>query len=228
MIRRVISQNDLRHTFDIFGSTLASLDHRYSSSGSLIAQSHKHDLADLEEYHEFKVKAIKAEHLEEIQAAEAKILALQQRVEDLESYKSTTKVDLEAREVTVQHLLAGSQSLQESNDKLKEQCDLLSTESEQLQRSALAEIEERTEVQQGLEEAFNAKDALARDLARAQNQARYFEHRMIGLTHALGETPNEVANMSGVIDQKGKMFSDLEMRAGECFTALTKLEEHWH
>lgn len=188
-------------------------------------QGHKHDLADLEEDHEDKVRAIKARHLEEIQAAGAKILVLQQRVEDLESFKLTMKVDLEEKEVAVQHLLAGTQSLQERNDKLKEQCDLLSAESEQLQRSALAEIEERREVQQGLEEAFNAKDALARDLARAQNQARYFEHRMIGLTNALGETPNEVANMSGVIDQKDKMFSDLEMRAGECFTALTKLEE---
>lgn len=225
MIRRVISQNDLRHDFDIFGNTLASSDHQYSISGPPIAQSYQHDLADLEEDHELKVKAIEAEHLEAIQAAEAEISVLQQRVEDLESYKLTMKVDLEAKEVTVQHLLAGSQSLQERNDKLKEQCDLLSAESEQLQRSALDEIEERKEVQQGLEQAFTAKDALARDLAGAQNQARYFEHRMIELTNALGETPSEVANMSGVIDQKDKMFSDLEMRAGECFTALTTLEE---
>ncbi|MCJ1262330.1 hypothetical protein MMC22_002200 [Lobaria immixta] len=212
MIRRVISQNDLRHNFDIFGITLASSDHQYSIFGSPIAQSYQHDLADLEEDHELK-------------AAEAEISVLQQRVEDLETYKLTMKVDFEAKEVTVQHLLAGSQSLQERNDKLKEQCDLLFAESEQLQRSALDEIEERKEVQQGLEQAFTAKDALARDLAGAQNQARYFEHRMIELTNALGETPSEVANMSSVIDQKDKMFSDLEMRAGECFTALTKLEE---
>lgn len=167
MIRRVISQNDLRHHFDIFGNTLASSDHQYSISGSPIAQSYQHDLADLEEDHELKVKAIEAEHLEAIQAAEAEISVLQQRVEDLESYKLTMKVDLEAKEVTVQHLLAGSQSLQERNDKVKEQCDLLSAESEQLQRSALDEIEERKEVQQGLEQAFTAKDALARDLVGA-------------------------------------------------------------
>lgn len=39
------------------------------------------------------------------------------------------------------------------------------------------------------------------------------------------QAPNEIANISGVIELKDKMFSDLEQWAGACFTALTTLTD---
>lgn len=196
-------------------------------------QSHRDELAAKEKAHEYRVKGIITEHQDEIQAAEAHRLILVRRIEELKSSKSTMESDLEAKQTTVQRLVAVSQNLQQDNDKLKEQWNRLSIEPIETHLSAfndqiaatLAARAERNSIHQKMEATLNANRILATDLAGAQNQALFFGRRMAELNHALEQTPNEVANMSGVIEQKDKMFSVLEMRAGECFTALAKSEE---
>lgn len=222
-IRRVISQIDLHRIFDAYGRELGHSDSQLC---------HKNELAELKQDHENEVKALKAENDKQIQAMEAEKSAFQKRIEELESGKATVEADLESKQVTVLHLVAISQSLQDDNDKLKERCTRIADESES-NHSALehqtaathAAVEERKMVEQELGGVFNASRTLATSLATAQNHAMFCERRMIELSYAMVRTPNEVANMRGVIEQKDKLFSDLEKRAGECFTALAALEE---
>lgn len=147
--------------------------------------------------------------------------------------KAAMEIDLESRQVTIQQLVAASQSFQQNNDNLMEERNCRSRAPEECEISALnhqiaatlAAVEERKLVQQELDCAMNANHALATSLATAQNHGKFCEGRMIELCNAMDKTPNEVANMSGVIAQKDKLFSDLENRAGECLTALIKLKE---
>lgn len=41
----------------------------------------------------------------------------------------------------------------------------------------------------------------------------------------MAKSPDEVANIGGVIELKNKIFSNLEKRAGECSIALATLEK---
>lgn len=222
-IRRVISRIDLRRNFAASGGVLGHPDSQLS---------HKNELAALKEDHENEVKALKAENEKQIQAMEAEKSAFQKRIAEFESGKATMDADLESNQVTMQHLVAISQSLQHDNDKLQEQRNRTAIESES-NRSALehqaaatlAAVEERKMVERELGGVFNDNRTLATALATAQNHAIFCERRMIELSYAMARTPNEVANMGGVIEQKDKMFSDLEKRAGECYTALAALEE---
>ena len=65
---------------------------------------------------------------------------------------------------------------------------------------------------------------LATNLAAAHQNAVTFQRRARELSSALEKTPNEVADIRGVVELKDKTFSDLEQRAGECFSALTAME----
>lgn len=203
-IRRVLSQNDLHHSFGASSNELPHLD------GG----------------HQDEVKAIKAHDDNQNQS-------LQNRIVEPESFKATMEVELELKQATVQELVAASQSLQQNNDTLKQECSRISEESEESNRSAIehrlsatfAADEERKMAQQKLEDAYNANRVLAKGLATAQNHAMFCERRMVELSRAMDKTPFEVANMSRVIEVKDQMFSDLEKRARECFTTLTALEE---
>lgn len=196
-------------------------------------QSHKHELAELQDAHEDEVKALKVDHHQKIMVVEAEKTELRKRAQELESSKATLEADLEAKKDTLRRLTGVSQNLQQECDKLKAQRYRGSTESEQTARSALSDqvaatlaaIEERKAMQKELDAALNAKHILAKELADAQCNALAFEDRVREMSTALGQSPNEVANIRGVIELKDKMYSDLTMTAGELFTALTKLEE---
>lgn len=196
-------------------------------------QSHKNKLADLKDVHEAETKALKEENIKQIQAAEAETLVLQKRIEELESCKATLEGDLKWKQETVESLVAVSQSLQHNNDRLKEQCDRMSKESGVISHSGLdhqvattlTTVEEKQTAQQALDRALNSNRALAKSLATAQNLTEFYSNRMADLTFALEKTPNEVANIKGVIDLKDSMFSTLQMRAGQIFTSLTALEK---
>lgn len=196
-------------------------------------QSYKNELADLRDAHKDEIKALNLDHREKIMVLEAEKLAHQKTVQELESSNATMQVKLEEKDVIIYQLVGTSQTLQQKYDELKEHYDCASTGSELTDTSALnhqiaatlAAIEERNAVQKELDSAINANRALEADLAIAQNHAQSFELRVRELWEALEQSPNEVANIKGVIELKNKMFSDLEKRAGECFNLLTSLQE---
>lgn len=197
-------------------------------------QSHKHELAELQDAHEDEVKALQVDHHEKIMVVEAEKTELRKRVQELDSSKATLEADLEAKEDTLRRLTGALQNLRQECDELNAQRYRASTESEQTGRSApsdqvaatLAAIEERKAMQKELDAALNAKQILAKDLADAQCNAVTFEDRVREMSAALDQSPNEVANIRGVIELKDKMYSDLTVTAGELLTALTKLEEN--
>ena len=148
------------------------------------------------------------------------------------SRKGAMGVELEAKEATIRQLVGASQCLQQQHDLLKEQCKRASAQSEPTDRAnlnhqnlaTLIAIEERKVVQKELERALIAKKGLEKDLEEAHVPAALWEDEVHRLKKALDQTPEEVANIRGVIELKDQMFLDLEIRAGECFTALTELE----
>ncbi|MCJ1264722.1 hypothetical protein MMC22_004597 [Lobaria immixta] len=148
------------------------------------------------------------------------------------SRKEVMGVELEAKEATIGQLVEASQCLQQQHDLLKEQCKRASAQSEPTDRAnlnhqnlaTLIAIEERKVVEKELERALIAKKGLEKDLEEAHGPAALWEDEVHRLNVALAQTPEEVANIRGVIELKDQMFLDLEIRAGECFTALTELE----
>lgn len=91
--------------------------------------------------------------------------------------------------------------------------------------ASLPVFEEQQEMKEKLQKAQEDNNTLATGLAAAQHQALFFQERAYDLTHVIESSPNEFANIRGVIELKDQMFSDLEERAGACFDALTELKK---
>ncbi|MCJ1426633.1 hypothetical protein MMC29_004536 [Sticta canariensis] len=216
------------------GARPSSANHElWNFVSKIIELRHKNELADLKDVHEAEAKALNTENVKQTQAAEAETLVLQKRIEELESCKATLEGDLKSKQETMESLVAVSQSLQHNNDRLKEQCDRMSKEPGLIKHSGLdrqvaatlTTVEEKQMAQQALDSALNSNRALSKRLVTAQNLTELYWSRVETLTLALEETPNEVANIKGVIEQKDSMFCHLQMRAGQIFTSLTALEK---
>lgn len=89
----------------------------------------------------------------------------------------------------------------------------------------LPAVKEQKDLKSRLEDALRSKRVLAKGLADAQRHSVYYEGRVRQLNWALEQSPNAVANVSGVVELKDRMYSDLERRAGECFTTFIALNE---
>lgn len=96
--------------------------------------------------------------------------------------------------------------------------------TEQIEATS-SEFEEQQEMRNQLQKVQRENSTLSAGLAAAQHQALYFQERAQDLTHALLSSPNEFANVRGVLEQKDRIFSDLEKKAGEYFDALVELKK---
>lgn len=76
-----------------------------------------------------------------------------------------------------------------------------------------------------LQKVQRKNSTLSAGLSAVQHQALYFQERAQDLTPALLSSPNEFANVRGVLEQKDRIFSDLEKKAGEYFDALVELKK---
>ena len=88
-----------------------------------------------------------------------------------------------------------------------------------------AMVERQQELEQRLESVSEEIRVLTAGLGRNQIFASQLEHRNLELYSALNARPNEVANISGVIELKDQMLSDAERTATECVDALKELRE---
>lgn len=84
-------------------------------------------------------------------------------------------------------------------------------------------MEQLQELEQKLEKTSEDNGILAAGLATNQIIATQLQERMMELNHALEQSPNEVANIRGVIELKDHMLSVSESRASETLSALTQL-----
>ncbi|MCJ1465127.1 hypothetical protein MMC07_003743 [Pseudocyphellaria aurata] len=183
--------------------------------------------------HEDRMRAIKVASEKSSKAAEAKKVVLQNRIAELESCKAMMEDELESKKVAMQQAITTSLHLQQNNNELKKMYEDIAKESEESNCSALnhqtsatlAAVEEKNVLQQELSDVLNTNRALLADLTAAQELATFCERRMKALNYALAQSPNEIANLSGVIALKDKMFSDVDRRAKESSLALHNLEK---
>lgn len=126
-------------------------------------------------------------------------------------------------------------TLQEKNAQLlgvilsmqvKEEASIHETNPPNQSQATLSALEERKDMEQQLKDALESKGILAKGLADAQRQSVYLGGRVRQLRRALEQSPNEVANIRGVIELKDRMFFDLERKANEYFTALIESKEN--
>lgn len=100
---------------------------------------------------------------------------------------------------------------------IKEQEGSPGCSSTEQTEATLSEFEEQHEMRNQLQKVQKDNSTLSAGLAAAQHQALYFEARAHDLTHALQSSPNEFANIRGVLEQKDRMFSDLEKKGRRVF-----------
>lgn len=164
--------------------------------------SHEGDLLDLRE----ETEALKARHQEEILAANSKKLVLQKRVKKLLEQKSTN--DLREENVRLCNLVAtlGSEN-EESNAMLQS----ARTQNQQLQGQ--------------LAESLDTNSLVRKNLLRACQDAEYYRNRSYQLNYTLEQQPGKHADVDCEIKLRDHRYSDLELKAGACLTAMSELEK---
>lgn len=206
-------------------------------------------MADLRKDLEAEVKAVKQAHKEAIDTADSSKAMLQGRINALTQAKVTFNKDLETKDGILQHVTNTCQVLKRELSQLKtnnealldqkhlidslqeENVQLLGVISsmearEQTSFAGLNSLSQIEDMEHRLQDALKSKAILAKGLSDAQRQSLYFEHRAHQLNKALQQSPNEVANIRGVIELKDRMYSDLEGKASECFATLIALKEN--
>lgn len=151
--------------------------------------------------------------------------ALQDNFDDLNTKHEAVLLD--------QSRIVGT--LQEKNARLlgvilsmqaKEEASTHETNPPNQIEATLSGVEARKDMEQQLKDALKSKGILAKGLADAQRQSVYLGGRVRQLRRALEQSPNEVANIKGVIELKDRMFYDLERKASEYFIALMESKEN--
>ncbi|MCJ1465128.1 MHC class II transactivator [Pseudocyphellaria aurata] len=246
-IRWVVSENDFNQTRNISCKPFENSDSPPTcpeSSGQTDITTDSTDaekfLGSLEHLMERPQSSVKPQQTEQLLAYEQISLedsgtAKQKAKCHLADYPSsvTDVASVEGKGAMILQIVETSQNLEQKQDMLRDQCGCALTKPGQSGPSALNRqipsplptFEERKAIQKELDDTLKTNRILATRLVDAQIRAANFERRMSELSEALDEHPNEVANIRGVIELKDKMFSELELRAGECLTELIKLED---
>lgn len=76
-----------------------------------------------------------------------------------------------------------------------------------------------------LEKAQKSNEVLRAALAKAHRDAFYFQDRVEELKGFMNERPGELPSTDALVQAKDDMFSDLERKAGECYTAFIALDK---
>lgn len=203
---------------------------------------HKKELANIQE----KLDAMNAAHEKELNEANSQTASFQDQVKMLLSEKISLE-DLTAKEHTLQEqvkiLTSAKLSLEEvlsakedlirqimtRSEDLEKECSLLKEQHQRLSNDLTNKkneaIDERDKMGMDLQQAQKKNEILEIALVKAEKHGAIYENRMHDLNHALGQTPDEAATVNAMIETKDKMFSNLEAKAGECYTALVALEK---
>lgn len=152
----------------------------------------------------------------------AKEHSLQEQVKILTSEKRSLEEVLAAKEVLICQTMTRSEDLEKECSLLKDQHQRLSDDLVNEKNEA---IDERDNMGMDLQQAQKKNEILEIALVKAEKHGAIYLNRMHNLNHALGQAPDEAAAVNAMIETKDKMFSNLEAKAGECYTALVGLEK---
>lgn len=192
-------------------------------------KTYKADLDDRQHEHDIEVRTLKTDHRNETRALKAKNVALQKKVQELQSGKVILEADLQAKAITMQHVIGASQTLQHKFDNLKVRCDRGSIECDSRVHNHQLPIipAARNTMQAELETSRNIIQALSKGLADTQVIAATFEQRVREMSYVdtSKKSSSMVAEVSSVTEAEEHRYKTLAFRAGECLTALTELEK---
>lgn len=140
-------------------------------------------------------------HERELQAAETRNLSLQGRNEILESAIIEVKISLMNKDEQLREQAANAQELENQRHELERQPE-----------SSSANAQREKEY------------LLSKGLVIAQHEAQRNYSRMRELSDALQATPNQVANIKGLLEEKDLQLFKLEKKALLCQAELIKVE----
>lgn len=152
--------------------------------------------------HDAEIAALKLAHEQELQVAATRSLSLQKRNDILESEVIEVKISLLNKDEQLRRQVADAQELEHQRHELERQPE-----------SSSANAQREKEY------------LLSKALAIAQREAQLNYSRMRDLSDALQASPNKVANIKGVLEEKDVQFFNLEKKALLCQAELIKLRE---
>ena len=164
--------------------------------------SHEGELMDLRE----EIEALKAKSKADLDAANSKKVVLQKRVKKLLEEKSA--MDLRQENIRLSNLVASLSSKNEESDETLEYTERQNQELE----SQLANSVDKTHF-------------LAQNLQKVRQEADNYRNRMNQLSYALEQQPGKYVDLDREIRLRDQRYCDLELRAGECFSAMSELEK---
>lgn len=152
------------------------------------------------------METLKAMQLKEILAANSKKLELQKRVKKLLGQISTN-------------------NHRQENVRLCNFVASLSSENEESNADLQTAHSHRQQLEGELSESLELNCLVAKNLQRACRHAEFYRNRMYQLNYALEKQPGKYADVDREIKLKDQRYSDLELRAGECLTAMSEVEK---
>lgn len=178
-------------------------DRRWKEVVASIEQSHEAELMDIRE----DMEALEAKHQEELLAANSKKLVLQKRVKKLLQQKSEEN------------------ALREENIRLSNLVALLVSRTEESNAVLQCTQDQNEQLECQLLESQDMARLLARNLQKACEASEVYRYRAYQLDYALQQQPGKYADVDCEIQLRDQRYSDLELRATQCLTAMTELEE---
>lgn len=182
---------------------LSTNDRSWKEVVATMEQLHEVELMDLRE----DMEALESKHQEEILAANSKKLVLQKRVKKLLQQKSEDNA-LREENIRLSNLVA---SLVSRNEELNAVLQSTQDQNEQLE-CQLLESEDKNRL-------------VAGNLQRAIQEAEVYRYRAYQLEYALEQQLGKYADVDREIQLRDQRYSDLELRAMDCLTAMTELEK---
>ena len=217
-----------------------------------IEVSHQNDLADVHSNYQHDLKVIRSDYTKEIDdlrvAHASQIKELQEGLEKAKKRKVTVekiggkfKAKKEAAEADLRRRNEQLQQLQHRCDTLEViNCSentrlgrIISERDQELAslrnavNSSMDAIVRREQYEQRLRaqlaEAENANREMTTELVRSREAAEHWSYKAMQLGQALQMNPG-CTNFDDLLAYKNRNYTDLESRAGECFTQLEDLE----
>ena len=177
-------------------------DRAWEEVVATMEQTHEADLMDLRE----DMEALKAEHEEEILAANAKKLVLQKRVKKLLEDKSAN--DLRQENLRLRNLVATMGLKNEESNEILQNAR---------RQNGLLEGQ--------LAESQASNSLITENLLQARQASDYYRNRINQFNYVLEQQPGKYADVNREIELRDQRYSDLELKAGECPTAMSELEK---
>lgn len=120
---------------------------------------------------------------------------------------------------------SSANDLQQENTRLCNLVASLSSENERLNSMLQDTHTHNKSLEDQVTQSLESNRVLGKHLQKCYKDAELYIQRMHHLNNALNQEPGKYADVDREIKLRDQRYTDLELRAGECFTALIQLEK---